>query len=104
LKVSLRDSFEYIPVWNDNKELPDKEQIKVKMHFLTGMDLSECVDSIGKVDKLKEWGLICETVDNLYDGDDPATPEDIATKGGFAELYIELKLAYKNETAIDKKK
>lgn len=103
MKVSLRDGFEYIPEWNGNKK--EEKKIKVKMRFQTGLDMTESIKPDGTIDKLKDWLSICESVENLEIEDGVvATSEDIATRGGLAGLYLELKAAYRKESVIDKKK
>ena len=103
MRVSLREGFEYTPEWNGNKK--EDKPIKVKMRFQTGLDMTDSVKADGTIDKLKDWLSICESVENLEIEDGVmATPEDIATKGGLARLYLELKAAYRAESGVDKKK
>lgn len=104
MRVSLKDGFEYIPEWNGNKKLPKDEQIVVNMHFQTGLDLTESINLDGTINKEKDWLSICESIKNLEVDGKPAEPIDICSRGGLAGLYLELKSAYRAETAIDKKK
>lgn len=104
MKVSLKSGFDYIPKWNGNRKLPKDEQVKVKMRFQTGLDMTDCINFDGTINKEKDWLSICESVENLEVNGKVAKPVDICNEGGLVELYLELKTAYKNETAIDKKK
>jgi hypothetical protein len=104
MEVYLKEGFEYIPVWNGNRDLEESKQIKVSMRFQTGLDFTEIVDISGTVDQKKDWLSICEKVVNLKVNGKKATPEDICTVGGLAPLWMELKAAYKKESALDKKK
>jgi hypothetical protein len=103
LKVSLREGFDYIPEWNDNKK--EKEPIKVFLRFQTGLDMTDLIGMDGKIDKMKDWLTICKSVENLFDDEgNKLGPEDIATNGALAGLYLELKGAYRSESVVNKKK
>jgi len=104
MKVILREGFDFIPEWNDNKKQKPEEQIKVHFKFLSGADLVETIDSDGKIDQAKEWDLVCTGIDNLDINGILVTPEGIRTIKGLSPLFVELKLAYKEESAFDKKK
>ena len=104
MKVSLKEGFDFTPLWNDNMELEESKRIKVKMRFQTGLDMTDAIAFDGTVDKVKDWLSICQSVENLEVNGKKATPIDICKIGGLAPLYLELKAAYRKETAIDKKK
>lgn len=104
MKVYLKEGFEYIPTYNGNREANKSDQMKIKFRFLSGSDAVESYGDDGKIDQLKEWLFICDEVINFEVNDKPITPEDIFKKPGLMELYTELKLAYKLEAIIDKKK
>ena len=104
MKVSLKRGFDYVPVWNDNRDLPEKEQIVVHFKFLTGSDIRECQDTSGNYDEEKEWSIICEKIDNLEDDEGEVSSLDVLRKEGFAGLWLELKSAYRQETVFNKKK
>ena len=75
----------------------DEEQINQMIEMLEK-------EEIEITDKLKEWVLTCESISNLEINDKKVTPEDIYSLAGLMDLFVELKLAYRNETVIDKKK
>ena len=104
MKLKIKETFEYIPKWNGNKEVDKKDQIKIVFKFFSGEDFTNVIDSEGKTDKLKEWITMCKSVINLEVNDVKITPEGIYNMSGLMDLYVELKLAYRDETIIDKKK
>lgn len=112
MEVTLKEGFDYIPLWNGNRELPKEKQIVVHMRFQTGAELSDCtyatIDDEGKVvtvvDREKDWSTKCVSVENLKINGKDAQPLDIINVGGLNDLYLELKGKYREETAIDKKK
>ena len=104
MKVYLSDGFDYIPIWNDNRKEKGEDQIKIHFKFLSGEDYTEIIDDKGEASRSKEWSKICDKVMNFQINDKDVTPEQIYSMPGLADLYVELKLAYKKETVIDKKK
>lgn len=104
MKVFLKEGFTFTPEWNDNKKQKKEDQITVEMEFLSGATVFGAIGEDGAVDLLKDWLLICKKVNNLNVNGADVTPEDVYSTKGLEMLFVELKLAYKKETAIDKKK
>ena len=104
MKVILKEGFTFTPEWNGNKKKEKKDQITVDFEFLSGANISEAYNDDGKLDRLKDWLLICKKVNNLDVNGVPVTPEGLYTIKGLAELYLEVRTAYRCETVIDKKK
>lgn len=104
MRVIINEGFTYIPVWNNNKKAEKEDQITVEFKFLSGADFSTIIDTEGKTDNEKEWLIVCKGVKNLFINDKEIAPLDVFKLPGLVDLYVELKLAYRNETVIDKKK
>lgn len=105
MRVCLREGFEYIPNWMNNKNEKPEDQIKVKFRFLSGADLQSCFNKDGSVNKLEEFKRIIASVDNLEDEEGKAiTAEDIHERDGLYDLCLELWAAYGAEASVDKKK
>ena len=104
MRVIIKEGFDYIPMWNNNKKAKKAEQIVVHFKFLSGANFSDLIDENGKTDKKAEWLTTCESVENLFINDVEVNPEGIYTIPGLMDLYIELRLAYNRETTVDKKK
>ena len=100
MKIDIADGFEYIPEYNGNRELPEKEQIKIHFTYLSVADYTELLRS-GKIDKKEEWLKICEKVDNLEVNEKKYTAEDLYKKKGLALLYGECYEAFKAKKEIE---
>lgn len=104
MKVILKEGFIYTPNWNDNKKEKKEDQIRIHFKFLSGEDFSNAITAEGKIDLLQDWLIICTKIENLLINEIEITPEGLYKQSGLADLYLEAKGAYRNETVIDKKK
>ena len=102
MEVFLKKGFDFIPKWLDNDKAEKPGVVHFK--FLSGADFTSVVKEDGKTDNEKEWEIICTGVDNMKVNGKDITPLDIYKMDALVDLYIELKLAYRLETYIDKKK
>jgi hypothetical protein len=102
MKVFLKDGFDYIPVWNNN--VKEEKPAVIHFRFLSGVDFTTVITNDGSTDNAKEWAIICESVENLDINGKKVEPMDIYEMKGLVDLYVELKLAYRNESVFDKKK
>ncbi len=106
MRVYLKKGFVFTPGWNDNKDLPEKEQIRITFEFMSGLVIealmSESADgTLKSVDPKKEWLRKCTKVENLELGDGKAaTPMDIVNEATFLPLWLEAKLAYDKESTM----
>ncbi len=110
MKVKFSLLTNYVPEWNDNRELPEDEQCKAVLSALESMDLLELADALerqaedGEVDTatmsaadirslLKETGRLLPKYVQIagIEGDDgPITVEQIVTYPDFMVLAVEL--------------
>ncbi len=110
MKVSFSRLVEYVPEWNGNKDLPEAEQVKVKlvpleMGDLVGLmeviqDFTGDADEEGKttvamdkaVSVLKNISHLSGSIEviNLEDDSGPVTSEDIVKFPRFMELTMEV--------------
>jgi hypothetical protein len=116
MKVKFSLTREFVPEWQDNRELPDAEQCKCQMKTLESMDLLELADALerqgleGTVDTgkmsakdikllLEETGRLLPkyvTVENLEGDEGQVTLEQIVTYPDFMELAVELLMQLAN--------
>ncbi len=116
MKVAFSLITEYIPEWNDNRDLPEDEQCKATLNTLESMDLLELADALerqgleGEVDTsrmtskdikslLKETGRLLPkyvTIEGIEGDDGPVTLEHIVTYPDFMELAVELLMKLAN--------
>lgn len=114
MRVSLKKGYDYVPVWNGNRDLPKDKQIVVHIEFMRGIDLTATVSERDPENMdtyyTRDFTAFCKGVENLWiqpEGEKTerlATPEDIATMPGLEDLYLEIRKSYNSETAVDKKK
>ncbi len=116
MKVSFSLVTTYIPEWNENRELPEDEQVTVALKTLESMDMLELADALerqgveGEVDStkmtakdikalLKETGRLLPnyaTVNGLEGADGPVSIEQVVTYPDFMELAVELLMELAN--------
>lgn len=111
MKVIIDDGFDYVPLWNDNRTLPESDQIRVRFHFMSGIELARIMRlSDENEEQLKEdFRSAVASIENL-EMEDPetgetraATVDDIMMLGYFQDLYIELKQEYREQAVVNKK-
>lgn len=106
MKVYLKKGFVFTPAWNDNKKLPEKEQIKIHFEFMSGLVIEELMSgskdgTLRSVDAKVEWLKKCVKVENLELGNGKAAgPIDIVNEATFLPLWLESKIAYDKETIM----
>lgn len=98
MKLNLRKTDTYIPEWNENRNLPENEQIEVEFEYLTTADKEELfidkndksVGSIAKQCWLKKVKKI-HRLDIMVDGElTSATAENILNLPDMFELFTEV--------------
>jgi hypothetical protein len=104
MKVYTKETFEYVPEWEGNKDEKPEDQIKVTFKFLSAKDLIDTLDDRGIPSVEKQWPIICKEITNLEVNDIKITPDGVYNLDSLAGLYTELITAYKLETNISKKK
>lgn len=107
MKVKFTRSATYVPEWNGNKELPEKEQISVDIRPMEFGDLLEFFDAIGGAQAAMEGSTQLDTsailkiapsvlskyvdkVENLEDGDGPVQLHDLMKYPVFMGLASEI--------------
>lgn len=108
MKHKFSRKVRYIPEWNDNRTLPEAEQVVVEIQPLKVADLLSLVDALGGVgvagnaDALKSADISrvvtsCGhllpqyvTIERLEDDDGPVTASDIITYPTYLGLATEL--------------
>lgn len=103
MEVTIRKTFELIPEWEGNLDEPEDKQIVFTFKFLSGEDISN-VFKHGEPDLRKDWLSYCIGVKNLKVNGEVATPESVYLDPGVSDLYVEMKLRFKKEKEVDKKK
>lgn len=116
MKVKFSLVTEYIPEWNENRELPEAEQCKASLKTLESMDLLELADALerqgvdGEVDSTKMTAtdiksLLSETgrllpkyvsIEGIEGDDGPITIEQVVTYPDFMQLAVELLMELAN--------
>ncbi|MEE8606709.1 MAG: hypothetical protein V3S55_03815 [Nitrospiraceae bacterium] len=116
MKVQFSLTREFVPTWNDNRDLPAEEQIKATLKTLESMDLLELSDAFerqgvkGEVDTdtmkpedikilLSETGRLLPkyvTITGLDGDDGPVSLDSIVTYPDFMPLAIELLMELAN--------
>lgn len=104
MKVYTKETFEYVPEWQGNREEKPEDQVKVTFKFLSGKDVIDSLDDKGMPSVEKQWYIICQSVTNLTVNDIEVTPNGIYNIDSLAELYLELTTAFKHESNVSKKK
>jgi hypothetical protein len=105
MNVILKEGFNYIPKWNDNRKAKKDDQFSIDFTFLSGSTMSDILLTNDDNERKKlEWTTMCTGVNGLTINGEPITALDIFEKPGLSALYLELKLAIRNESEIDKKK
>lgn len=112
MKIKFSKEVAYIPEWNGNKELPDEEQVKVKLKPIKVGDLLLIIDAMGErrpdnkldvkavANLLKEAGHLIPTYTDVTgltseDGS-PITSGEIIQYPYFMELAGELLMQLAN--------
>lgn len=119
MKVDLSDTFDYIPEWNGNRDLPEDEQIVAHFKILSGAEWSRLladpkytvIDDSGNVNVSRnakyfeaDFAAICRSIDNIEGLDPENAPLVVANNGKLRPLYLELKRAYLEHTEVLPKK
>lgn len=112
---TVKESEVFIPSWNGNKDLPEKDQIKIIIRMPSAAEVSkvytqykdastaEFLCYVHGVENMKiEGDGIGEKIKSLLGGN-KATPEALLETPGLTDLVVEVKNRYR-EYSIDKKK
>ena len=105
MKVIVKKGFEFIPEFNGNKDLEEKEQIKLHFKFLSGLDFENLIEEHGtKYTVEHQFIKTCHKIDNLIIEEDgkerEADAKDIINEPAFFPLYVEAKTAYLNSAVV----
>jgi hypothetical protein len=98
----------FIPAWNGNRDLPEKEQIKVYINHPSAIEAAEKYAAVGAENiQLFEFCLYVKRFENfqLDDGGKvkDATPEIVMKTEGLTDLVNEIREEY-GRMMVDKKK
>ena len=100
MKIDIAEGFDYIPEYNDNRKLPEKEQVVVHFKYLSVEDYTILMKK-GKMNKTEEWLMICDSIENLEINKRKYKPEDVCGKKGLAGFYGECYEAFQAKKEIE---
>ena len=117
MEFILSKEILYRPKWNGNRDLPKDKQVVVVYKFRSGIEQQTMWHDVGLTPEdltsqskkywLYDFLSFCDEIRNLKikDGEKviDATPKDVATRAGLAELYTEIRLEYARMTRVDAK-
>jgi hypothetical protein len=95
MKLALKMNGTYIPTWNGNRDLEEREQISVEFRYLTLVDREDLVDKSATIMSLskKIWDKNVVSVKGIeleVDGDEKEfTPDMIYSLPELNELFQE---------------